>query len=72
MVVGPESRATPTRERPYERPCGACSSLCDATVDRVSVAADLFQSQAKAGTATATISTAIAIKRLIFASSDLP
>ena len=58
--------------RPYERPRGACSSPCDAVVDRESVAADLFQSQAKAGPATATISTAIAIKRLIFASSDFP
>ena len=58
--------------RSYERPRGACSSPCDAVVDRESVAADLFQSQAKAGPATATISAAIAIKRLIFASSDFP
>ena len=58
--------------RPYERPRGACSSPCDAVVDRESVAADLFQSQAQAGPATATISTAIATKRLIFASSDFP
>ena len=56
----------------YECPGGACLPLCDATVDRESVAADLFPSQAKAGAVTATISTAIAIKRLIFESSDLP
>ena len=69
---GPESPATPPASVLYERPCWACLPPCDATVDWESVAADLFQSQAKAGAATATISTAIAIKRLIFAPSDLP
>lgn len=38
---------------------------CDATVDWESVAADLFHTQAKAGTATAIISTAAPIKRII-------
>jgi hypothetical protein len=32
----------------YERPCCVVLPLCDATVDWVSVAADLFNSQAKA------------------------